>query len=138
MLKSLRQLIDIRLQRFVVLEDFYSELGHFLRIAPDNLLTLAFFLKNDPDTRLLLLDYIFVLESSVITWPSKKREEHEKSLQIFYQLSSLKLPYQINIGVDMPNSMTVPSLSPIFAGAAWIESDLAHQYGITFTTTLKK
>lgn len=139
MFKSLRQLIDTRLQRPIVLEDFYGELGHFLRIHPDDLLTVTFFLKNDPDTRLLLLDYLFVLENNIIHWPTRKPEESlGKNLQIFYQLSSIKLPYQINIGADVPNSKILPSLSPIFLGAAWLESDLAKKHGITFTTTAKK
>lgn len=139
MFKSLRQLIDTRLQRSIVLEDFYGELGHFLRIHPEDLLTVAFFLKNDPDTRLLLLDYLFVLENSIIPWPSQKPNERSADgLQIFYQLSSIKLPYQINIGADVPKSKTLLSLSPIFIGAAWLEKDLAQKYGLSFTTPSKK
>jgi NADH:ubiquinone oxidoreductase subunit C len=136
MFKSLKQFIDLRLGKLIVLEDFYSEYGHFLKIHSRNLLNLAFFLKNDPDTRLVLLEQILAIPQRLVPWP-KQETLNLEGLQIIYQLSSIKLPYQINVCIDYEEGSIIPSLRPIFQGAVWLENDIANTHQVQFEMNVK-
>lgn len=131
MFDSLKYIIEKRLGSLIVLDDIASQLGYFLKIAPEHLQTAAFFLKNDPDTRLTLLDQIIVIPGGVLHWP-KNPPLYPKE-EILYQLRSLKLPYRISLAVEAPlGHEALPSISPLFLGARWLESDINQNYGIEF------
>src|SRR5437016_3815988 len=98
MFDSLKHLIEGRLGKLIVLDDFVFAFDYFLKIEAEHLLTAAFFLKNDPDVRLTLLDQIIVIPKGSVPWTKEAKE-----LEIVYQLKSLKLPYQVSLVVDVPN-----------------------------------
>lgn len=131
MFDSLKYIIEKRLGTLIVLDDIATEQGYFLKIAPKHLQTAAFFLKNDPDTRLTLLDQIVVIPAGVLSWP--KNPTLNLRFEILYQLKSLKLPYSISLVVEAPLSHeALPSISPLFLGARWPEFDINKSHGIEF------
>lgn len=121
MFTSLKSFIDSRLGRGIVIDDFVNEYGFFIKINASYLYSTAFFLKNDPDLRLTLLDQIIVLPKGVLIFANQTPNQDQT--QILYQLKSLKLPYRVTITIEA-NEAPIASLSPLFAGAKWLESDI--------------
>jgi NADH:ubiquinone oxidoreductase subunit C len=129
MFASLKKLIDSRLGRLIVLDDFAIPAGYFIKVAPAHLQMAAFFLKNDPDTRLIVLDQIIITKSGALPWP---QTSHEGAWEILYQLKSLKLPYRVTLVLEPPEGVLVPSIAGLFLGARWLEADISHNFGIEF------
>ena len=92
----------------------------------------AFFLKNDPDTRLIMLDQIIVIKAGILPWPKPLVDANLAPMEILYQLKSLKLPYRVTLALQPALGTLVPSVAPLFAGALWLEADIGHKYGIEF------
>lgn len=63
MFTSLKQFINSRLGRGIVQEDFFDEHDYYIFIDPSHLYSVLFFLKNDPDLNLTLLDQIIAIPS---------------------------------------------------------------------------
>jgi NADH:ubiquinone oxidoreductase subunit C len=131
MFDSLKYIIERRLGTLIVLDDLAMNNGYFLKIAPKHLPAAAFFLKNDPDTRLTLLDQIVIIPAGTIAWP--KNPSVTVAYEILYQLKSLKLPYSISLVVEAPPPYeALPSISLLFLGAKWPEADIRKNYNIEF------
>lgn len=131
MLDSLKQLIENRLGLNIVLDDILISDIYYIKISPLHLRAALYFLKHDPDTRLNLLDQIIILPTHSIIWPRglKSKASHE----IFYQFKSLKLPYKVSLVLEVePPLELLPSITPIFLGARWLEEDISHNYKIEF------
>ena len=132
MFTSLKKLIDSRLGRLIVLDDLATSTGFFIKVAPLHVQAAAFFLKNDPDTRLIVLDQIIVIKTGILPWPQNSTESRSTGLEILYQLKSLKLPYRVTLALEPPEGQLVPSIAALFLGARWLESDISTNYGIEF------
>lgn len=128
MFESLRGLIDSRLGKGIVLDDFMNGESFFIKVRPMQLYSVAFFLKNDPDVRLTLLDQITVLPKDVLPWPTENVASSAK-YEVLYQLKSLKLPYRVTLVLEMNQDATMPSIAQLFVGARWQETDLCLMYG---------
>lgn len=131
MFTSLKKLIDTRLGRLVALDDLAISNGYFVRVAPEHLQAAAFFLKNDPDTRLILLDQIVAISAGILPWPKSAKVLHS-DIEILYQLRSLKLPYRVTLCISPLDHALVPSLGALFMGAHWLEADISSAYNIEF------
>lgn len=130
MFKSLKSFIDSRLGRSFVLDDFANDYGYFLKIHHNHLYSVAFFLKNDPDTRLTLLDQIIAFPSQYLAFSDQPADLCFR-LQILYQFKSLKLPYRVTLAIDIDKSDSIPSIAPLFLGARWQETDIETMYGLS-------
>jgi NADH:ubiquinone oxidoreductase subunit C len=128
---SLKKLIDSRLGRLIVIDDLMISNGYFVKVAPAHLQAAAFFLKNDPDTRLILLDQIVAIKAGILPWPTAGITAHD-SWEILYQLRSLKLPYRVTLAVSPPKDSLVPSIGALFLGARWLEADISLNQGVEF------
>jgi len=132
MYQNLKQLLDSRLGRLIVIDDFTFEDTYFIKVQPQHLHAATFFLKNDPDTRLVLLDQIFALPSNVLTWP-KNTINNSAQIEILYHLQSLKLPYRVTLVVEaIAQEEPIPSLEALFLAARWHETDITKNFGIKF------
>jgi NADH:ubiquinone oxidoreductase subunit C len=127
MFTSLKSFINSRLGRGVVKDDLLNEHGFFIKIDAAYLYAVASFLKNDPDVRLALLDQIICLPSGFLPW-----NEHafDATHEIFYQFKSLKLPYKVTLAISVNPGETIQSISTLFLGARFFETDLWSSYEI--------
>ena len=132
MFTSLKKLIDSRLGRLIVLDDLATPNAFFIKISPLHVQAAAFFLKNDPDTRLIMLDQIIVIKAGILPWPQALLDSQLAPWEILYQLKSLKLPYQVTLALQPAPGSLVPSIAALFAGAPWLEADISHKFGIEF------
>jgi NADH:ubiquinone oxidoreductase subunit C len=130
MFESVRGLIDSRLGQNIVIDDFVSDDGFFIKIPPSELYSVAFFLKNDPDVRLTLLDQIIPLPTDVLPWKLPSREK--STWEFLYQLKSLKLPYRVTLVIEIADDARLMSIVQLYAGARWQEADLYAAYGFSF------
>lgn len=131
MFGSIKNLIEKRLGKLIVLDDLSLTGAYFIKVAPEHLQAAVFFLKNDPDTRLTLLDQIIIIPAGLIGWA--KTQDNIAIWEIMYQLKSLKLPYRVSLIVDAPPPHeALPSIFPLFLGARWQEMDIKDAYGIEF------
>lgn len=131
MFESLKSLIDSRLGKNIVLDDFITEEGFFIKIPPPQTYSVAFFLKNDPDVRLTLLDHIIALPCGVLPWKLVP-DVSNVDVEILYQFKSLKLPYRVTLALDLAKDVPLMSIAPLYAGARWLEIDLANTHGVSF------
>jgi NADH:ubiquinone oxidoreductase subunit C len=130
MFKSLRSFINSRLGHQVVLDDLSNDYGYFIKIPYHQLHLVAFFLKNDPDTRLILLDQIIALPSQFFMW-NDTPPSNNSWLQLLYQLKSLKLPYRVTLAIEIERDCPgISSIANLFAGAQWQEEEIRLQYGL--------
>lgn len=112
----------------VVIEDFSNRDGYFVRIEPDKLYEVAYFLKHDPDVRLMLFDQILLIPSQYLPWATS----HGQGQEILYQLRSLKLPYRVTLVVAITDEqISMPSIKGLFAGALGQEEEIARLYGLS-------
>lgn len=128
MFESLKSLIDSRLGKGIVLDDFMNEDGFFIKIRPMQLYSVAFFLKNDPDVRLTLLDQIIVLPTDVLPWTLAKLNTNAQN-EVIYQLKSLKLPYRVSLVLEIHQDINLLSIAPLYGGARWQEADICKTCG---------
>ncbi len=128
MFKSLKSLLDQRLGSLIVQDDISLPQGYFIKVDQSHLNAATYFLKHDPDTRLTLLDQIIVIPTKILEWPNKEINS-DATHEIIYQLRSLKLPYRVNIVIEVSKGdKLLPSISSLFAGALWLENDIAAKF----------
>lgn len=128
MFKSLKTLLDQRLGSLIVQDDIALAEGYFIKVDPSHLNAATYFLKHDPDTRLTLLDQIIVIPTKILPWPNQDAST-DKTHEIIYQLKSLKLPYRVNIVIEVSEGAELlPSISSLFVGAKWLEEDISHNF----------
>lgn len=132
MFESLKSLIDSRLGKEIVVDDFVFEDDFFIKIPASQLYSVAFFLKNDPDVRLTLMDKIIALPATALPWKNPGGGGAKVQVQILYQLRSLKLPYRVTLVIDLRPEISMMSITGLYAGARFLEADLAALYGCSF------
>lgn len=131
MFESLKDLIDSRLGKNIVRDDFVKEESFFIKIPAPQLYSVAFFLKNDPDVRLTLLEQIIVLPILALPWQAASHQAGVE-FEILYQLKSLKLPYRVTLVVELDKDISLMSIAPLYHGAKWQEGDIGAKYGFSF------
>lgn len=132
MFKSLKQLIEQRLGGLIVRDDLSLDDGYFIKIEPAHLNPTLYFLKHDPDTRLGILDHIISINAGLLPWKNPPYNP-KASWEIIYQLKSIYLPYRINIAIEVEkDGIIIPTISPLYSAACWIEDDLSQELNIEF------
>jgi len=134
---SLKDFINSRLGSGMVIKDHSSYYGYFILIYEKHLHHVLFFLKNDPDLMLTLLDQIVALPSTCSLFDDDERAP-KVEVRLLYQLKSVKLPYRVTIVIDVdPINTAIPSITAIFKGARWQEEDISKQFEVTFVESYR-
>jgi NADH-quinone oxidoreductase subunit C len=89
----------------------------------ENLIEVVRFLYDTPE-----LKFQFLTDICAVHFPEK-----EKQFQVVYHLHSLTTNVRLRIKVDLhKKDVHIPSLTPIFLGANWVERETYDYYGILF------
>lgn len=93
-----------------------------LTCAPDQLLKVMKFLRNDSNCRFEML-----IDICGVDYPDR-----EKRFDAVYNLLSLKHNYRIRVKVAVSEDESVPSLVALYPCAGWFEREAYDLYGIFF------
>jgi NADH:ubiquinone oxidoreductase subunit C len=133
MFTSLKEFIELRLGYGLINNEIIHEGSFFIKTSNQFIDPLVEFLKNDPDVNLNALDTIFGIPKQCL--PFTDMEPHTE-ISIVYQLRSLKLPYKVNVVIDINEGFdSIVSISGHFAGAVWLEADISQKYSLTILET---
>jgi NADH-quinone oxidoreductase subunit C len=94
-----------------------------LECAPDKLIALLMFLRDDPKCLFKQL-----IDICGVDWP-----ERGKRFDVVYNLLSLKNNQRIRIKVATDESTPVPSAAPLYSAAGWFERETYDLYGVWFS-----
>ena len=94
-----------------------------LSVAPDSLIGLLQFLRDDPMCRFLVL-----IDICGADYPNR-----EKRFDVVYHLLSLHRNQRIRVKVEVAEGGTVPSAIPVWPAANWFEREAFDMYGIQFS-----
>ena len=94
-----------------------------LETAPDKLIGLLTFLRDDPKCLFKQL-----IDVCGVDWP-----EREKRFDVVYNLLSLKLNLRCRVKAEIGEDQAIPSVVPIYSTAGWFEREAYDMYGIFFS-----
>lgn len=95
----------------------------FIQIAPDQILTVARFLKSDPELKFESLMCLSGLDYGA-----------ESDLCVVYSLHSIEKKHKITLRVDLPrDAARLPSVESVWRTADWHEREAFDLLGIEFT-----
>lgn len=134
MFNSVSDLIQNRLGKLIILDHFSLDEEVFLLVENKYLATALFFLKNDPDTRLNLLDQIVAVFGNFLPWP--KITAKKEDLYLLYQLKSLRLPYSLTAAIKVTKDEPIMSIKHLYLGAQYFEEDFAQDFSLVFDESL--
>lgn len=94
-----------------------------LHTAPQQLIALLEFLRNDPK-------YLFtqLVDVAGVDYPAR-----EKRFDVVYQLLSFKHNKRIRVKVQADEQTAVPSVAALFSSAIWFEREVFDMYGVQFS-----
>lgn len=93
-----------------------------LSIKKENLLLICKFLRDDPE-----LKYNFLSDVCGVDYPQR-----EKRFDIIYNLYSLPFRWRIRLKVRLAEGESIPSVTPIWKGANWLEREVYDMFGVKF------
>jgi NADH-quinone oxidoreductase subunit C len=95
--------------------------GDWTVIVPaDRLIEVARFLRDDPTTA-----FDYCSDVTAVDWPPRAQR-----FDLVYCLYSVRLRHRIRIKVRAGEGEEVPSVTPLWSGADWLEREVYDQYGI--------
>jgi NADH-quinone oxidoreductase subunit C len=125
-MKDLNDIIALAANRFgpeIVSVDASSDIPSIV-VNSSSLYNVIEFLKDDPET-----GFNFLTDLCGIHYP-----ENELSLGIIYHLHNLNNNFRIRVKTFLPlASPKVPTVTPLFSAANWMERETYDFYGIIFT-----
>jgi NADH-quinone oxidoreductase subunit C len=99
----------------------YGELT--LTISPDDLISVATFLRNDVQCQ-----FVCFIDIAGVDYPAR-----EKRFDVVYHLLSPRQNQRIRFKVETDENTPVPSLTGVYPGADWFEREAYDLYGILFS-----
>jgi NADH-quinone oxidoreductase subunit C len=99
----------------------YGELT--LTISPDDLISVATFLRNDVQCQ-----FVCFIDIAGVDYPAR-----EKRFDVVYHLLSPRQNLRIRFKVETDENTPVPSLTGVYPGADWFEREAYDLYGILFS-----
>jgi NADH-quinone oxidoreductase subunit C len=100
--------------------EFRGELTFFLK--KEDLIEICVFLKSDPE-----LKYNFLSDVCGVDFP-----ERDKRFEVVYNLYSIPNSFRIRLKIRVGEDEPVPSVTPIWSGANWMEREVYDMLGIRF------
>ncbi len=95
-------------------------------IKKDGIFSIAEFLKTQPE-----LDYNFLMD---VTAVDRLLMRKTPRFEVVYHFYSLAHNSRVRVKAQVPeNDIVVPSLSPLYGIANWMEREVYDMYGITFS-----
>ena len=95
--------------------------GDWTVIVPaDRLIEVARFLRDDPTTA-----FDYCSDVTAVDWPPRAQR-----FDVVYCLYSIRLRHRIRIKVRAGEGEEVPSVTPLWSGADWLEREVYDQYGV--------
>ena len=94
-----------------------------LECAPDRLIALLTFLRDDPKCLFKQL-----IDVCGVDWPDR-----EKRFDVVYNLLSLKNNQRIRVKVMTDETTPVPSAATVYSAAGWFERETYDLYGVWFS-----
>jgi NADH-quinone oxidoreductase subunit C len=94
-----------------------------LEVAPDRLVALLRFLRDDPSC----------LYQQLMTVCGADYPDRPKRFDVVYCLLSLRHNKRVRVKVAVDENEAVPSVSSVFASATWFEREVWDLYGVWFT-----
>ncbi len=125
--------------RILAHTDFWGQ--HAVTVAPDTLVELATFLRDEPDLAFDFLtdiggvDYLGykVEEGAEIAPGTTPMPDRTWRFEVNYQFTSFVHGHQYRVRVAVPDdSVHVPTLVPMWRTANWLEREVFDQFGIVF------
>jgi len=118
-------LIDLVKERFgESITEAVATLGQqIIRVKRDSLIDLCRFLKDDGRA---LFD--MCADLTAVHWPDRKGEEFEVVIQLY----SVPKNRRLRIKVSLADGQSCPSVTPIWAGANWMEREAYDMFGLEF------
>ena len=89
-------------------------------VSADRLIEVARFLRDDPTTA-----FDYCSDVTAVDWPPRAQR-----FDVVYCLYSIRLRHRIRIKVRAGEGEEVPSVTPLWSGADWLEREVYDQYGI--------
>jgi NADH-quinone oxidoreductase subunit C len=99
----------------------YGELT--LTVSPDDLISVATFLRNDVQCQ-----FVCFIDIAGVDYPAR-----EKRFDVVYHLLSPRQNQRIRFKVETDENTPVPSLTGVYPGADWFEREAYDLYGILFS-----
>jgi NADH-quinone oxidoreductase subunit C len=99
----------------------YGELS--LTVSPDDLISVATFLRNDVQCQ-----FVCFIDIAGVDYPAR-----EKRFDVVYHLLSPRQNLRIRFKVETDENTPVPSLTGVYPGADWFEREAYDLYGILFS-----
>lgn len=119
---AIESILRKRFPRISVLESTLGPSYERLLISQQHLIDAMEFLQQDPDTQFDLLVDISAIHHI---------ESKDRFFEVFYLLRSTRLRYQLSVRVNVPEVIgSLPSLTPIYPSANWLERELWDLFGI--------
>ena len=100
----------------------------FICVAPENLIAVLSFLRDDPE-----LAYEYFSECVGIdysTWPGER--DLPGRFEVVYNLMSLKNSSRIFVKTSVNDGSTIPSAIGVYEGAEYPEREIADLFGVVF------
>ncbi len=120
--------VKVALEAYLSIENLPSEVDvdfPVFLIPKDKVFNAIEFLKKDPSLSLSFLTTMFGIH-----YPDHLGQE----FALVYQLHNMKTNERVRIRTVMAkDDLVMPSITPIFAGANWMEREAFDFYGFTFT-----
>ena len=89
-------------------------------VSADRLIEVARFLRDDPTTA-----FDYCSDVTAVDWPPRAQR-----FDVVYCLYSIRLRHRIRIKVRAGEGEEVPSVTPLWSGADWLEREVYDQYGV--------
>ncbi len=91
-------------------------------IKKEDLIKICEFLKSDPE-----LEYNFLSDVCGVDFP-----EREKRFELVYNLYSIPNRFRVRLKIRVGEGESVPSVTPVWSGADWMEREVYDLFGIRF------
>ena len=94
-----------------------------IRIAPDRIVDVCSFLRDDADSR-----FNYLSDLTCVHYPMRA----EAPLEIVYNLYSIKRNERVRLKVSLTEGESVDSVTEVWPAANWMEREVYDLFGVTF------
>ncbi len=93
-----------------------------VRVVKDRIVEVCFFLRDTPE-----LEFDFLTDVTAVDWPHRP-----KRFDVVYHLYSMTRNHRLRLKASVGEGETIPSVTPVWKGANWLERETYDMFGIVF------